>query len=65
MRDYPIITVRARKRSDCLLEGEGKYYRLIRPDKWYDDKWAFYVLRLVKEDTPSHPKYEIISAYNI
>lgn len=65
MRDYPIITVRARKRSDCLLEGKGKYYRLAKPDKWYDNQWSMYVLRRVNEDSQSTPKYEIISAYNI
>lgn len=65
MRGYPIITVRARKRSDCLLEGEGKYYRLSKPDKWFDNQWSMYVLRRVNEESHPNPKYEIISAYNI
>ena len=60
---YSIITVRAHKRFNDLLESDGKCYRLSKPDTWYGPEDLYYVLRRTNESTPSNPFYEIIQAF--
>ena len=65
LRKGRTITVKARKRLDDLLEGENRYYQLVKPNTWYGREWLYYVLRIEKESANSKPKYRIIRAFSI
>lgn len=62
---HKVITVKARKRLNNLLESKHTYYRLYKPDTWYDFEESYYVLREVKKGSHLQPQYQIISCFRI